>query len=170
MDRMIGMMTEQFSQLASSSREPGTFPSQPEVNPKAHASSSLGNPSESMRKVNAVISLYYGREIDNQVRSPNKPCRYPHQFFENSSSCSSSPPGTGSSSKSGDATNSIPNDFDTPLSLDSPFKKEELKKKDFSESVDPSPSKSLSSSSSRSSSEKVYMPMPPFPHRLKKKD
>jgi len=58
-------MTEQFFQLASSSRESGTFPSQSEVNPKGHTSSSFGNPSESVRKVNSVISLHSGREIDN---------------------------------------------------------------------------------------------------------
>ena len=57
MERMMRMITEQFSQLASSSRELGTFPSQPEVNPKGHASSSSGNPNESRRKVNTVISL-----------------------------------------------------------------------------------------------------------------
>ena len=45
--------------------------------------------------------------------------------------------------------------------------KEELKKKDSSESVDPSPPKGPSSPSSP---EKVHMPLPPFPHRLKKKD
>ena len=38
MERMMTIMTEQFSQLASFSREPGTFPSQLEVNPKGHAS------------------------------------------------------------------------------------------------------------------------------------
>ena len=65
MERMMRMMTEQFSKLASSSREPGTFPSHPEVNPKGHTSSSSGNPSESVRKVNSVISLRSGREIDN---------------------------------------------------------------------------------------------------------
>jgi len=65
METMMRMMSEQFFQLASSSREPGTFPSQPEVNPKGHASSSSRNPSEPVRKVNAVISLHFGREIDN---------------------------------------------------------------------------------------------------------
>jgi len=58
MEKMMRMMTEQFFQLASSSREPGTFSSQPKVNPKGHtSSSSSANPSESMRKVNAVIPL-----------------------------------------------------------------------------------------------------------------
>ena len=61
MERMMRMMTEQFFQLASSFRESGTFPSQSEVNPKGHASySSSVNPNESVRKVNAVISLCSG--------------------------------------------------------------------------------------------------------------
>ena len=75
------MMTEQFSQLASSSREPDTFSSQPEMNPKGYASSSYGEPNKPVRKVNAVISLRSGREVDNQVRNPTEPCRFPHQFF-----------------------------------------------------------------------------------------
>jgi len=85
MERMMRMITEQFSQLASSSRELGNFPSQPEVNPKGHDSSSFSNPNEPMRKVNVVISLCSGREVDNQVRNHNEPCRFPHQFFQNSS-------------------------------------------------------------------------------------
>jgi len=108
-ERMMRMMTEWFSPLASSSRKTGTFSSQLEVNPKGHASSS-GNSSESVRKVNVVISLHYGREIDNKVRNPNEPCRYPHQFFQNSaSSSSSSSPETGSSSEPKDATKGVPN-------------------------------------------------------------
>ena len=59
-ERMMRMVTEQFFQLASSSRKPGTFPSQPEVNPKGHASSSSSSPSELARKVNTVISLCSG--------------------------------------------------------------------------------------------------------------
>jgi len=51
-----------------------------------------------------------------------------------------------------------------------PSKKEELKEKDSSDSVDPSSSKGCSSHSSPSSFEKVHMPLPPFPNRLKKKD
>ena len=66
MEKMMRMMTEQFFQLASSSKESGTFSSQPEVNPKGHtSSSSTANPSESVRKVNAVISFQSSREIDN---------------------------------------------------------------------------------------------------------
>ena len=66
MEKMIRMMTEQFFQLASSIRKPSTFPTQPELNPKGHASSSYGvNPSENVRKVNTIISLRSGREINN---------------------------------------------------------------------------------------------------------
>jgi len=46
-------------------------------------------------------------------------------------------------------------------------KTEELKEKDSSNSVDSASSKS---SPSPSCSEKVNMPLPPFPNRLKKKD
>jgi len=92
------------------------------VNPKGHASSSSGNPSEPVRKVNAVISLRSSREIDNQVTNPNEPGRYPHEFFQNSSS--SSPPETSSSSQSGDATDDVPNYSNSPSSFESPFKKE----------------------------------------------
>jgi len=77
METMMRMITEQLFQLASSSREPGTFSTQPEVNPKGHASPSSGNPNEPVRKVNAVISLHSGQEVDSQVRNPNEPCRYP---------------------------------------------------------------------------------------------
>jgi len=81
MKRMTRMMTKPFSQLASSSRKLGTFLSQPKVNPKGHTSSSSGNPNEPVKKLNAVTSLHSGREVDNQVRNPNEPCKYPHQFF-----------------------------------------------------------------------------------------
>jgi len=111
MERMMRMMTKQFSPLASPSKEPCNFPSQPEVNLKGDTSSS-GNPSEPVRKLNIVISLRYSREIDNQVRNPNETCRYPHQFFQNSASSSSSPPETGSYSEPGDATEGVPDDSD----------------------------------------------------------
>jgi len=164
MEKMMRMMTEHFFQLASSSRESGTFPSQPEVNPKGHTSSSSGaNTNESMRKVNAVISLQFGREIDNQVRNFNEPCMYPHQFFQNSysSSSPSSSPETGLSHKPGDATDSVLNDSNTPPSLESFSKKEEPKEKASFDSVKPPKDSSI---------EKVHMPLPPFSHRLKKKD
>jgi len=118
-----------------------------------------------MRKVNAIISLWYGREIGNQVGNPNEPCRYPHQFFPNS--YSSSPLETESSSKPRDATNGVPTDSDSSSLPELPSKKEELKEKESSNSVDPSPSKD---SSSPSFAEKIHIPLPHFPHMLKKKD
>ena len=54
---MMRLMTEPFSQLTSSSREPGAFPSQPEVNPKGLPSSSGLPPNDNVRKMNAFISL-----------------------------------------------------------------------------------------------------------------
>jgi len=145
MKRMMRMMSEQFFQLASSSRKPGTFLSQPEVNPKGHASPSSGNPREPVRKVNAVISLHSSGEVDNQVRNPNEPCRYPHQFFQNSSF--SSPQKTGSSSQLGDATEGVPNGSDSPSPPESPSTKEELEEKNFSNLASSSPSKDSSSPS-----------------------
>ena len=101
------------------------------------------------------------------MRNPNEPCRYPHQFFQNSSS-SSSPPEIDPSSESGEATDGLPDDSETHLPPESPSKKVELREKDSSNSVDPSPSKD--SSSSPSFFEKVHMPLLSFPYRLKKKD
>jgi len=95
------------------------------------------------------------------VRNPNEPCWCPYQFFQNSSS--SSPLETGSSSQSGDATDGVPNDSDSPSPPASPSKKDELKEKDSSVN-------SSKDSSSPSSSEKIHIPLPPFPYRLKKKD
>jgi len=69
---------------------------------------------------------------------------YPHWFFQNSSPSSSSPE-TGSSSKSGDAADGIPDDSNTPLPSESPSNKEENKEKDSSDSIDPLPPKDSSS-------------------------
>ena len=113
------------------------------MNTKGHASPSSGNPNAPVRKVNVVIPLRSGQEVDNQVRNSNEPCRYPHQFLQNSSP--SSPLEIGSSSKSGDATDGVPNASDSPSSPESPFKKEELQEKDSSDSVSSSPSKDSSS-------------------------
>ena len=132
MERMMRMITELFSQLASSSREPGTFPSQPEVNPKGHTPSPSSGINESVRKVNAVISLRSGREIDNQVRNPDEPCRYPHQFFQNSSPSSAQE--TGSSNGPGDTPDSVPNASKSPSSSP-PSEEEELQEKDSSDSA-----------------------------------
>ena len=129
MERVIRTMTEQFFQLASFSWEPGTFSSQPEVNSKGHtSSSSVSNPGEHIRELNVVISLWSGRELDNQVKNPNEPCMYPHQFFQNSSS---SPPSleTGSSSKLRDAIDGVPNNSDTPYLLSHLLTKRSLRRK-----------------------------------------
>jgi len=165
MERMMRMMIEQFFQLASSSRKSGTFSSQPKVNFKGHTSPSSDNPSKPVRKVSVVEYLRSGREVDNQVRNPNEPCRYPHQCFQNSSP--SFPPKAGLFNQLGDAIDGVSNVSNSPYSSESPSKKEELKEKDSSESVSSSPSKDSSSSSS---SEKIQMPFPSFSHRLKKKD
>jgi len=72
-------MIEQFFQLTSSSNEPGTFLSQPEVNPKGHASSSSGNIVSQWGKwmqwyFSALVEIHY------QQKSPNKLCWYSNQF------------------------------------------------------------------------------------------
>jgi len=52
------------------------------VNPKGHAASSSGeNPSKPVRKVNVVLSLRSGREIDNQVGITSEHCKYAENFF-----------------------------------------------------------------------------------------
>ena len=93
------------------------------------------------------------------MRNLNEPCKYPHQFFQNS--FSSPPPKTGSSSRLRDATDDIPNDFDTHLPPESPSKKAEPKEKESSDSSPPKDS---------SSTEKVHIPLPHFSHRFKNKD
>ena len=124
------MIIEQFSQLASSSREPSTFPSQSEVNPKGHASSSSGgNPNEPLRKVTTVISLGSGREINNQVGNSSETYKYPHSFFQNSSP-SSSYREIGLPSNSRDGIDGILNDITNLLPSGSPSDKKEHTKKD----------------------------------------
>jgi len=63
--RMLKLITKQFSQTAIANREKGTFPSQPETNPKGKISS--GSTPDTFRKVNAIITLRSGKEIDNHV-------------------------------------------------------------------------------------------------------
>ena len=84
MEKMMRMMTEQFFQLASSSREPGTFTSQPEVNLKGLISYPSSGPtsSENVRKKNAIISLRSSQKIDDQVRNSKEPYKFPHSFFQ----------------------------------------------------------------------------------------
>jgi len=67
-ERMMRTMSEQFAQLAMSNREKGTFPSQPEANPRGGSSSSF-DPND-VRKVNAVISLRSGKKVDTHVGEP----------------------------------------------------------------------------------------------------
>jgi len=64
-ERMMRTMSEQFAQLAMSNREKGTFPSQPETNPRGGSSSSF-DPND-VRKVNAVISSRLGKKVDTHV-------------------------------------------------------------------------------------------------------
>ena len=55
------IITKQFSQLAPSTRAPGTRPTQPKANLKGYAASYFGvNRSETMREVNTIISLILG--------------------------------------------------------------------------------------------------------------
>ena len=86
------------------------------MNPKGLATSySTPSPYKNVRKVNVVISLRSGWDIDNQVENFKEPCKFPHIFFQNSSHCS--PVRNGSSSKSGDTTNGVLNDSQNdPLS------------------------------------------------------
>ena len=63
-ERMMRTMSEQFAQLAMSNRKKGTFPSQPEANPRGGSSSSF-DPND-VRKVNAVISLKSGKKVDSK--------------------------------------------------------------------------------------------------------
>ena len=74
------------------------------------------------------MQLYLsGRKVDNQVRNPNEPCRFPHYFFQNSSLFS--PPKTGPSSQLGDTPNGAPNASDTLPLLSHLLRKKSLKKK-----------------------------------------
>jgi len=114
-----------------------------------------------VRKINAIISLRTGREINNQVGNVKEPCKFTHNFFQNSSP--SSPLVTGL----GDSTNGVPGDSSKDSPLNSSFDQEELKENDSSDLSSPknSPSPSIV--------EKVHRPtttLPPFPHRLNKKD
>ena len=60
-ERMMKIMSKQFTPLAMSNRGKGVFPSQPEENPRRGGSSSLFNPSD-FRKLNVVISLWSGKK------------------------------------------------------------------------------------------------------------
>ena len=62
-ERMMKIMSEQFAQLAISTREKGVFPSQPEVNPRG---GSLFDPND-VQKVNVIIALRLGKKVDTYV-------------------------------------------------------------------------------------------------------
>jgi len=129
--KMMRMVTEQFFQLASSSGEPGTFPSQPEVNPKGLISppSSRSSSSENVRKINAIISLRSGRKI-NQVGNSKEPCKFPNNFFQNSSP--SSP-----IIDSGHTTDGVPIDSSKDSLSNSSSDQEKLKENDSSDLSSP---------------------------------
>jgi len=111
------------------------------MNHKGHASSSSGNPNKPIRKVNTVLSLRSGREVDNKVRNPNESCRFSHQFFQNS--LPSSTPETDPFTQSRHTPDGVPNASDSPPSQ-SPSKEEEPQEKDSSSSASSSPPKSSS--------------------------
>jgi len=110
------------------------------------------------------MRLYLSVLVERLV-NPNERCRYPHQFFQNSSPFSSLE--FGPSNQLGDTTDGIPIASNSPFSPKSPSMKEELQKKDSSDSAGSSPSRD---SSSPSFSEKIQMPLPLFSHKLKRKD
>jgi len=66
MKKMTSMMTEQFFQLATFSRESGTFPSKPEMNPKGLASSSRPSPFKN-GTINVVISLNQVERLTTEI-------------------------------------------------------------------------------------------------------
>ena len=94
--------------------------------------------------------------------------RYPHIFFQNSSSSPSSSLEIGSSQKSRVTTNGIPRDSHNDLLPSYTYSnKEEPKEKDFANIVHPSSHKD---SSSPFAVKRFHKPIPPSPHRMKKKD
>ena len=92
------------------------------MKPKGLSSSSSGpRPNDNVRKINAVISLRPGREIDNQVENFKEPSKFPHNFFQNFAPSPS--PKTGSSNNSGDTTNGVPIDSQMDLPSNSSHNK-----------------------------------------------
>jgi len=53
--RILEAIAQQFSQTAIANKEKGTFPSQPETNPKG--GTSFGSTANIFRKINAIITL-----------------------------------------------------------------------------------------------------------------
>jgi len=132
------------------------------VNPKGLVSSPSSGPSssENVRKINTIISLRSGRKIDNQVGNSKAPFKFPHNFFQNSSP--SSPV-----MDSEDTTYGVPVDSSKDSPLNSSSDQEKLKENDSSDLSSP---KDASSPSTVEKVQKPSTPLPPFPHRLKKKD
>jgi len=147
MEKMMGIITEQFFQLASSSRKPGTFPSQPKVNPKSLVSPCSSGPSssENVRKINPIISLRSSRKIDNQVGNSKEPCKFPHNFFQNSSP-------TSPVMDSEDTIDGVPVDSSKDFPSNSSSNQEKLQENDSSDLSSPK------NSSSPSTVEKVQKP------------
>ena len=114
-----------------------------------------------MRKINAVISLRLGQEIDNQVGNFKEPYKFPHDFFQNSSP--SFPPVTGSE----DTTDGVPGDSSKDSPLNSSSDQEDLEEND---SFGLSSPKDSSSPSIFEKAQRPTTPLPPFPHTLEKKD
>ena len=96
-----------------------------------------------MRKINTVIFLRSGQEIDNQVENSKEPCKFPHDLFKNSSTSPSSK--IASSNNSGDTTDGVPIDSEKDLPSNSSHNQNEPQK-DHSTNLS-SPKDSLSPSS-----------------------
>jgi len=63
--KMLRVMIEQFSQFAIVNKVKGTFFSHSEIDLKGGTSSS--SVPDNLRKVNAIITLRLGREVDNYM-------------------------------------------------------------------------------------------------------
>jgi len=118
-----------------------------------------------LRKLNAVISLRSGREVNHQVGNSKEPCKFPHDFFQDSFPSRS--PKIGSSNDSGDTIDGVPINFQKDLSSNSCY---DQKDPQVNDPTDLSSPRDSSSPSSTEKVQKAVIPLPPFPHRLKKKD
>ena len=93
-----------MSQLVSTNKEKGTFPSQIEPNPNVGASSMRPLVQNNVKRVNAITSLRSGRLIDHNLEDLMNVL---DQFSQSLSP--PSPPDNDSASR--DATNGTPIDF-----------------------------------------------------------
>ena len=66
-ERMMKIMSEQFTKLVMANRKKRVFPSQPESNLRGGSSFDLNN----AQKVNVVIFLWSGKTIDTHVGEKN---------------------------------------------------------------------------------------------------